>query len=144
MFSQVSVILFGDHYLWCIGIWVSTFPLQIPDTWDLLLPHVTITHDAFGHGYLPLSPLNTRHATCPLATDISKLSLETCSNLFTWGPNPLPPQYWYLVMATKTCTVGKRVVHILLECCLLNKFGYNEHFSLSERNTSDWPLKVLC
>ena len=49
--------------------------------------HVTITHDALGHGY----PLHTRHGTHPHppATDIRWLSLETCSNKFTWGP--LPP-----------------------------------------------------
>ena len=29
-----------------------------------------------------------------------------------------PPRYWYQVAATKTCTVGKQVVGILLECCL--------------------------
>ena len=29
------------------------------------------------------------------------------------------PHYWHLVAATKTCTVGKRAVRILLECFLL-------------------------
>ena len=45
-------------------------------------------------------------------------SLETCSNLFTWGSTP-PNWYWHLVVATETCTVGKRAVPILLGCCLV-------------------------
>ena len=45
--------------------------------------------------------------------DIWWSSLETCSNLFTWEH---PHQYWHLVAATKTCTVARRAIGILLEC----------------------------
>ena len=48
-------------------------------------------------------------------------SLETCPNLFTEGPIPLPQhhQYWHLEVANATCTFGKRALRILLECCLV-------------------------
>ena len=76
-----------------------------------------------------LPPRSSRHRTWrpapPLTladtdTDIWWSSLEICSNLFTWGPTPHPP-HWYchLVGVTKTRVVGKRVVRILLECCLV-------------------------
>ena len=41
--------------------------------------------------------------------------LETCSNLFTWGPH----WYWHLV-PTEAHTVGKQAICILLECFLVS------------------------
>ena len=93
MFSQASVILFGGggvRYMTCIigiGHLVGTPPL--PRTWDLGTYHPTPT------------------------TDIWRSSLETCPNLFTWGPTTL--WYWRLVVATE------RAVRILQECCLVCK-----------------------
>ena len=68
------------------------------------------------------------------ASDIWWLRLETCSNLFTWELSS--NQCWHLV-ATETHTVGKRSVHILLECfsCLDCFF----HISLIFI-TFHWPL----
>ena len=71
-------------------------------------------------------PLPTDHPwhqiwgpTPPPITDIWWTSLETCSNLFTWGSSPTPPSncYWHLVVATETLMVAKRSASILLECC---------------------------
>ena len=39
----------------------------------------------------PLPPLDIRPGDLPPTTDIWWISLETCSNLFTWGPTPPPP-----------------------------------------------------
>ena len=60
--------------------------------------HVTITHDALASLYRPLT-LSHQHqnwdippfsdirlGTYHLATDIWQQTLETCLNLFTWGP----------------------------------------------------------
>ena len=49
----------------------------------------------------------------PLLIDIWWPSLETCSNLSTWGPTLLR-QYWHLL--AEASMLRKRVVHILLEC----------------------------
>ena len=89
--------------------------------------HITGYHPSPGHQAwdLPLLPPtltpDIRHGDLlPPAIDICWSSLETCSNLFTWGPTP--HWYWHLVVATETPTVGKRAVHILLECCLIYVF----------------------
>ena len=75
MFSYVSVSLSTrrspcDHWAWCLG------------------PHCTGTLSSSDTrpGLPPPAP---RHQTlaCPLATDIW-YTLETCSNLFTWGTPP--------------------------------------------------------
>ena len=76
MFSLVSVCLFQrwrvspcDHCTWWIGSLCTVTPPPIPcynpprhETWESLAP--------------------------PPAGDIWWPSLETCSNLFTWGPTP--------------------------------------------------------
>ena len=68
-------------------------------------------------GILPFFPpgLGTWGTHLP-ATDIQESSLETCSNLFTWG---YPYWYWHLV-ATETPMAGKPAVRILLEYFLVN------------------------
>ena len=39
----------------------------------------------------------------------------------TWDlSHPHPTQYWHLVLATETRTVGKRAIRILLECILVS------------------------
>ena len=68
--------------------------------WDIGIPRYP------GHGTYPLLP----------ATDIWCLSLETYSNLFTWGPAPLvltsSNGFWN--------TYGwQAAARILLECCLV-------------------------
>ena len=69
--------------------------------------HMFITYDVLDLTVKPPphpSPLQTWDMDPHLpASDIWWPSLETCSKLFTWGPNP---QYWHLV-ATKACTAGK-------------------------------------
>ena len=124
MFSQVlSVILstggggrweqMVHHMHYWIGHMVG-YPLSLPrhQTWRPTSPSPPP---------LPAPPLPPRHQIWDLppspATDIWWSSLETCSNLFTWGPNP--QRYWHLVQATKTCPVGKQAVCILLQCCLV-------------------------
>ena len=59
----------------------------------------------------------------PPASDIWWLSLETCSNLFTWTPSPEQ----HLVVATEYegCTVSRWVVCILLEWFLVNEFEHS-------------------
>ena len=51
------------------------------------VPMWNVTHDTFGHGY---HPPDTRYGNLPhpTASDIWWPSLETCSNLFIWGPPP--------------------------------------------------------
>ena len=51
--------------------------------------------------------------------------LSFYSGEVTWWGTPLVqlriyPWYWHLLVATETHTVGKRMVSILLECCLLH------------------------
>ena len=65
-----------------------------------------------------------RYSTPPRILYPWWLLLETCLNLFTWGPTPSPQWYWHLVVATKTDTFGKRAVRILLECCLMILFYF--------------------
>ena len=67
--------------------------------------------------------------TPPLATGIWWSSLETCSNLFTWGPTF--NWYWHLVAATETRTVGKRAVRLLLECFLVYRLNYFKEVSIN-------------
>ena len=92
----------------------------------------------------PTPLADTRHGTYPLllpwTPDMrptpfhssllltsAQLSLEICSNLFTWGA--IHRQYWHLVVATETHTLGKRAVPILLECILLDLLLFwNFHF----------------
>ena len=88
MFSLVSVCLFTrwrvspcDHYPWFIGSLCTATPPPIPcynpprhETWDSL---ALLT-----------------------ASDTWWPSLETCSNLFTWGPSPPPPR----ILVTMRCT----------------------------------------
>ena len=99
-----------------------------PQTWDLdtlplrpldLGPGYPTPSPDTGCWYPPTHPPPWTWKIYPPITDILWSSLETCSNLFTWGPTPTPIQYWHLVEATKRHTVGKRVVGILLECCLV-------------------------
>ena len=97
MFSLVSVCSQGGvsmcgHYPWCIA------------------PHCTYSpqHQTIRHG-TPAAPWS--HTP---ASDIQCPSLETCSNLFTWGH---PHQYSHLV--AKVHMVGNQAVRILLECFLV-------------------------
>ena len=50
--------------------------------------------------------------------------LETCPNLFTWGPTP--NRYWQLVTVTETRTTCTRAVRILLQCCLVLIITYRQ------------------
>ena len=89
----------------------------------LMFSQVSVCHSVQGKGLGRLYALYDRslypigHQTwAPTpppfdTTDIWWLSLETCSNLYTWGPTPY--WYWHLVMPTE------RAVRILLECCLV-------------------------
>ena len=62
-------------------------------------------------------PVHTCSPAYLPATDIWWPTLKTCSKLLTivYLRTP-PPRDRYLVVATKTRTVCKRAVHILLEC----------------------------
>ena len=93
------------------GTWILFLPPSSPWHLDTLLPAFWIWDMDYSppqHGAcIPYSPT-------PPAINIWWSSLETCSL------EDLPPRTeWHLVAATKTRTVGKRVVHILLECCLV-------------------------
>ena len=62
-------------------------------------------------------------------------SLDTCSNLFIWGPSPppppTPPPEWNLWWTLKH-TVSRQVVRILMECFLVFgrlAFLYCKHFT---------------
>ena len=92
--------------------------------------HVRITHDALDSLYrLPRTPdigsiyIPQRHQKWDLLSFPCYWHLVVitgiCSNLLTWGPTPTPHLNWHLVVATETCTVGKQVVRILLECFLV-------------------------
>ena len=87
-------------------------------------PHVTVTHDTMEHGTSPSSP----------CTPDMGPTLPPSPGHYIWDLF-YHPCYWHLVvitgdleiklvylMATKTCTVGNRVVHILLECILVFQF----------------------
>ena len=80
-----------DHYLWCIiGSHHKGTPLQD------MGPHCTGIPD-------------------PSTSDTRWPQLETCLNLFTWGPH-----HWcWNLVATEACMVGKRAVRTLLECFLV-------------------------
>ena len=86
--------------------------------------YVTITHDTLdltvqGPSTLPPLDMETPLAPAPPHTsDIWWRPLETCSNLSSLY-NPLPHWYWHLV-ETEACNVGKRAVCILLECFLVH------------------------
>ena len=54
----------------------------------------------------------------PSASDIWWPTLETCSKLFTSKTPPPPTQWYWHLVATEACTVGKLVIRILLECFL--------------------------
>ena len=59
--------------------------------------------------------------------------LETCSNLFTWGPSPLgltSDGHW---------SIAKWVVHILLECFLVLFTKIRYYFTVAE-NTKRWLI----
>ena len=77
---------------------------------------------------LPCPPPDIRPGNLPLlpATDIWWLSLETCSNVFTRRPMPSPYWYWHLVVATKTCKVGK--YHTGMLSCFLSFLIVHYHF----------------
>ena len=68
----------------------------------------------------PHPPPDIRTGDLPLPNDIWWWSLETCLNLFIWGPTPLE---WHLVEVTETGarTASKYTVSILLECCIWRK-----------------------
>ena len=89
-------------------------------------PHMIITHDAFHlmvqslPGHISTSPRpDMGHKDPGPTSDIWWPSLENCSEVFI-GPHCTGPrsQYWNLV-ATESHTVGKQVVHILLEFFLV-------------------------
>ena len=75
----------------------------------------------------PLPDMGPEYSTPSSTTDICWSSLETCPNLFYLWTNPTP--HWHLVVTTETRIrmVGKRVVRILLEYCLVL---YKLHFLL--------------
>ena len=77
-------------------------------------------------------------APTPLATDIWWSTLETCSNLFTWGPF----RKGHLVVATEAHMVCKQAVCILLECFLV--FGVSHiHQSPSMLRPSSRQTAIL-
>ena len=96
-----------------------------------------------------------RHGTYTLTTDIWWSSLKTCSNLFAW--TPAPNQYRHLVVATTAHTVGKWLVHILLEmeCCLVQVIYYPRQWSCGKvmfsvvclfaggGGVTMWPLPMM-
>ena len=69
--------------------------VTITQTWDLPPPPPP---PDIGPRYLlpaPASPLDMGPRTSPSAAYISWWSVDTCPNLFTWGPTP--HKYWHLV-----------------------------------------------
>ena len=55
----------------------------------------------------------------PGRISLTELCWVSMFKLFVPFRNLSPPRYCHLVVTTKTCMVGKRVLHILLECCLV-------------------------
>ena len=99
MFSQACICLW-DHYLWYI--WPhSTYHLPRHGTW---VPTDAPTWDL---GKYP--PPYHWHLVV-ITGDLFKL-VYLRTYIHYW--------YWQLVVATKTCKVGKRTVHIPLEFCLV-------------------------
>ena len=84
-------------------------------------------------GLLP--PDKTWHL--PPATDICRSSLET---LFTW----VPYWYWLLVVVTETRAVGKRAVHILLECILVPNVSTVSTLRIPKVKIVKKPLLLVC
>ena len=92
IFSLMSVCLFTreeslyDHYPSCTGPHCT-----FSQTSDIGLPG----HDPLGHQTWPTPALDPALAPPP-SSDIRWQSLETCSNLFTWGPTPTITDIWWL------------------------------------------------
>ena len=91
--------------------------------WTSDLGHTPLPRASdFGHttpsGGQHWIPVHTCSPAYLPATDIWWPTLETCSKLLTivYLRTPPPPRDRYLVVATKTRTVCKRAVYILLEC----------------------------
>ena len=98
MFLQLYLSVHGgfpcDYYPWCIGPYFAP-SVQGPTTC-------------------------TGPQPCSLASDIQLPRLETCSNLFTWGPHctvPTNTDIWWL--AIKARLVSEQSVGILLQCFFL-------------------------
>ena len=91
------------HWTWdkpfSLDIGPGISPLHY--TWDLGYPPVS--YPQIGPR-IPPSPVDMGPGILTPVTDIWWSSLETCSNLLTWGHTHL--QYWYLVAATEICMVG--------------------------------------
>ena len=68
---------------------------------------------------IPIPPPPTTPS--PASDIIWWWSLETCSNLFIWGPTSLSSQGQYLVVANETET---HAACILRECCLVTDIFY--------------------
>ena len=112
MFVCLSVILStGRCPMWSLPMihWTS---LDSPSP----SPGTSLTWDLTVQGYLPQPPPLDMgpHCTVPPSSDIWWSRLETCSNLFTWRPQPpvlTSGDYW--------TTYGwlKQALLILLESC---------------------------
>ena len=81
--------------------------------------HLTVAHDVLDFPLqAPTSDMGPQSQ--PPTSDTLWPSLETCSNLFTWGCPP-PQQHWHMV-ATKVHMVDQEAVRILLQCFLVFLF----------------------
>ena len=134
----IPLIVWNNEMYWCqyynIKLFVSA---RQRSSGKVMFSYVSV-HQPFCPGGVPMKPLPIihwtswyrasppRHQTWDpsylaqlLASDIWWLSLETCSNLFTWRPtyphSSHTHQYSHLVV-TEAHTAGKGAVHTLQVC----------------------------